>query len=111
MINKNINYIKYFLELIKDFDESTVLNPNLGGVETFELDDEKLIIQNDVLKDFCSKNSISENVLFLGSVCLTLNKFNFSNKNLIFHENNTIFTTNFENREISIEDYLLQIQR
>jgi len=111
MINKNINYIKYFLELIKDFDESTVLNPNLGGVETFELDDEKLIIQNDVLKDFCSKNSISENVLFLGSVCLTLNKFNFSNKNLIFHENNTIFTTNFENREISIEDYLLQIQK
>ena len=34
MIDKNVNYIKYFLNLIKDFDESTILNPDLNGIET-----------------------------------------------------------------------------
>lgn len=34
MIDKNINYNKYFLSLVKDFDGSTMLNPDLNGVKT-----------------------------------------------------------------------------
>ena len=30
MVDKNLNYNKYFLRIIKDFDESTILNPNLN---------------------------------------------------------------------------------
>ena len=31
MVDKNLNYNKYFLRIIKDFDESTILNPKLNG--------------------------------------------------------------------------------
>ena len=111
MIDKNLNYIKYFLNLIKDFDESTVLNPDLSGIETPNLVTEEFKINKHELIEFCRKNCITESVLFLAGACLALNKFTFSNKNLIFHENNLIFTTNFENRKITIEDYLIQIQK
>lgn len=33
MIDKSVNYNKYFISLVKDFDESTVLNPDLNGVK------------------------------------------------------------------------------
>ena len=33
MIDKNINYNKYFLRLIKDFDESTMLSSDLNGTK------------------------------------------------------------------------------
>uniref|UniRef100_UPI00388FFAD4 AMP-binding protein n=1 Tax=Methanobrevibacter sp. TaxID=66852 RepID=UPI00388FFAD4 len=111
MIDKTINYNKYFLRLIKDFDETTLLNPDLNGIKKPKLNKNELKIKKSDIEEFCKENSIAEDILFIGSVALALNKFNFSNKNLIFHENNLIFTTNFENRKISIEDYLLQIQR
>ena len=44
MIDKNVNYIKYFLEIIKEFDESTVLNPDLNGIETPNLNTDELKI-------------------------------------------------------------------
>lgn len=37
MIDKDTNYNKYFLRLVKDFDESTILNPDLNGVNKPEL--------------------------------------------------------------------------
>lgn len=110
MIDKNINYNKYFLSLVKDFDGSTMLNPDLNGVKKPQLNKNELEIKKDKIEEFCNQNSISENILFLAGTSLALNKFNFSNKNLIFHENNIIFTTDFENREISIKDYLMHIQ-
>ncbi|WP_295116325.1 non-ribosomal peptide synthetase, partial [uncultured Methanobrevibacter sp.] len=111
MIDKNVNYIKYFLQIIKDLDESTVLNPDLNGMKTPNLKNAELKLNKFSIKEFCAKNSITDNILFLASTSLALNKFNFSNKNLIFHENNIIFTTNFENRKISIKDYLMQIKK
>ncbi|WP_296860642.1 non-ribosomal peptide synthetase [uncultured Methanobrevibacter sp.] len=110
MIDRNVNYNKYFLRIIKGFDESTILNPDLNGVEKPKLNKNELKIKKDSVEEFCKENSISENILFLASTALTLNKFNFSYKNLIFHKNNIIFTTNFEKREISIKNYLMQIQ-
>ena len=94
MIDKNVNYIKFFLKIIKDFDESTILNPDLNGIKTPKLEIEELKINKDALNEFCIENSITKIVLFLAGTCLPLNRFNFSKKNLIFHENNIIFTTN-----------------
>ena len=37
MIDKDTNYNKYFLRLVKDFDENTILNPDLNGVNKPEL--------------------------------------------------------------------------
>ena len=111
MVDKNLNYNKYFLRIIKDFDESTILNPNLNGQNSPKLNSEELKIKNDEIKEICKNHAISENILFLAGVSLALNKFNFSDKNLIFHGNNIIFTTNFEKRNIAIKDYLLQIQK
>ena len=111
MVDKNINYNKYFLRIIKEFDETTILNPNLNGQDTPKLNSEDLKIKNDKINEFCKDNGISENILFLAGTSLALNKFNFSDKNLIFHGNDIIFTTHFENRKISIEDYLLHIKK
>ncbi len=111
MVDKDINYNKYFLGLLQDVDESTILNPDLNGKNAPKLNKEELTIKTDEIKEFCKTNSISENILFLASVALTLNKFNFSDENLIYHRNNILFTTHFENREITIKDYLLKIQR
>ena len=103
MIDKNINYNKYFLRLVKDFDESTMLSPDLNGVEKPKLIKNELIMDN-VIEEFCNENSISQDILFLAATSLALNKFNFSAKNLIFHENHIIFTTDFEDRQISIRE-------
>ncbi|WP_407414725.1 amino acid adenylation domain-containing protein, partial [Methanobrevibacter sp.] len=110
MIDKNVNYNKYFIGILKDFDESTILNPDLNGVKKPELNESELKIKANVIEEFCKENSITENILFLASTALALNKFNFSDKSLIFHENNIIFTVSSENREMILKDYLMQIQ-
>ena len=98
MIDKNLNYNKYFLKLISDFDEATLLSPNMNGQKTPKLSNVQLKINGLEIRNFCKNNSISDNILFLAAASIALNKFNFSNKNLIFHEDNLIFTTNFKNR-------------
>ena len=110
MIDKSVNYNRYFIRLVKDFDESTILNPDLNGVKKPKLNKNELKIKSSRIEEFCKENSITENILFLASAALALNKFNFSDKSLIFHENNIIFTVNSENREMTINDYLMQIQ-
>ena len=111
MFDKNANYNKYFLRIIQEFDESTVLNPDLNGRKTPKLNQKEVEINLNEIKEFCNNNEISENTLFLAGASLALNKFNFTNKTLIFHENDTIFTTVFENRKTSIKDYLLKIEK
>ena len=37
MIDKNKNFEKYFLKQIIDFDETTLLSPDIGGSETPKL--------------------------------------------------------------------------
>ena len=64
MIDKTINYNKYFLRIVKDFDESTMLNPDLNGVEKAKLNKNELKIKKDYIEEFCKENSISENILF-----------------------------------------------
>ena len=56
--------------------------------------------------EFADKNSITINEILLASLTLTMNKFNFSNKTLIFNQNNIPFTVKSENRKISIKNFL-----
>ena len=45
----------------------------------------------------------------MASLTLTLNKFNFSDETLIFNQNNVPFATKFENRKLSIKEFLENI--
>ena len=110
MIDKNKNFEKYFFNQIVDFDEATLLSPNIGGNKTPKLEKCELKLKISELNQFCSENQLSENILFLASVNIALTKFNFSSKNLIFHENNIPFACIFENRDISVKDYLDEIK-
>ena len=53
MIDKNINYNKYFLRLVKDFEESTALTPDLNGTEKPELKKNELTISKNNIEEFC----------------------------------------------------------
>ena len=110
MIDKNKNFEKYFFNQIVDFDEATLLSPNIGVNKTPKLEKCELKLKISELNQFCSENQLSENILFLASVNIALTKFNFSSKNLIFHENNIPFACIFENRDISVKDYLDEIK-
>ena len=68
MIDKNKNFEKYFLNQIMDFDEATLLSPNLGGSETPKLAKCEFELKFDELNDFCSENQISKDILFLACV-------------------------------------------
>ena len=76
MIDKSVNYNRYFIRLVKDFDESTILNPDLNGVKKPKLNKNQLKIKSSRIEEFCKENSITENILFLASAALALNKFN-----------------------------------
>ncbi len=112
MADKYKTFEKYLLNAFKEFDESTVLNPDLDGQNGIEKFDKSIFeLKNDGISEFCEKNYIDKNILFLASVALTLNKFNFNHKNLIFHENDYFFTTIFKDRNISVKKYLSAIQK
>ena len=110
-MSKEFNSINEHLSKIyADFDESTLISPNNSrekekGIITkseHELEKENLV-------GFINSNSISINELLLASLTLTLNKFNFTDETLIFNQNNVPFATKFENRNISIKEFLENI--
>ncbi len=64
MADKNVNFNRYFLSIIQDFDESTSLNPNLNDKKIPKFFEDHLEINNEDLQVFCKKNFISNNILF-----------------------------------------------
>ena len=93
-----------------NFDESTFIAPNKNGEkEKGKIDKIEYEIKKESLIEFIKNNSIAIQELFLAGLSLTLNKFNFSTKTLIFNENDIPFATAFENREISINEFLREI--
>ena len=102
------DFDRYFNEKLKNFDESTILTPNINK-EDGKLSEAKYEMKKDELSSFCKDNSISMNDLFLAGLSLALNKFNFTDKNLIYHGNDLPFTTEFEDRSISIKKFLNKI--
>ena len=101
---------EYFSELCMDFDESILIASNKNGEkEKGLIEKSEYEIKKEKLIGFAKSNSISINELLLASLTLTLNKFNFSYKTLIFNQNNVPFATKFENRQMSIREFLENI--
>ena len=109
MLYKNKNFERYFLRQIADIDESTLLIPDLNDKNAPDLENLKFKIKKGDIEEFCRNNSISPNVLFLAGLNLALNKFNFTDKTLIFYRDCVPLAFIFENRNISIKDYLTKI--
>ena len=111
MIDKTeIIFKEYLSKLWVDFYESTLISPNKNGEKekgiTYKSEH---VFKKENLVEFAKVNSISINEVLLASLSLTLNKFNFSHKTLIFNQNNVPFAANFENRQISIKEFLEKI--
>jgi hypothetical protein len=105
-----ISLNEYLSKLWADFDDSTLISPNKNGEkQKGKIDKSEHEFEKENLVEFVKSNLISINDLFLAGLSLTLNKFNFSNETLIFNQNNVPFATKFENREISIKEFLQKI--
>ena len=106
----NDYFSEYFSELCLDFDESTLISSNKNGEkENGIIEKSEHEIKKEKLVGFAKSHSISIKELLLASLTLTLNKFNFSDETLIFNQNNVPFAAKFENRQISIREFLENI--
>lgn len=73
----------YFNDKMKDFDESTVISPDLNRKEEEgKLSLVETFMDKSLIEDFSKKESITPNNLFLGATLLTLSKFVY-NKNVL----------------------------
>ena len=109
-MDNKIFFKEYLSKLWLDFDESTLIAPNMNGTkENGVIKKSEHEIKKENLVEFANANSISINEILLASLILTLNKFNFSDETLIFNQNNVPFAAKFENREISIKEFLEKI--
>ena len=100
----------YLSEVCLDFEESTLIASNRNGEkEKGIIEKSEYEIKKENLVGFAKSNSISINELLLASLTLTLNKFNFSDETLIFNQNNVPFAAKFENRQMSIREFLENI--
>ena len=50
MLDKNINYNKYFLKLVSEFDEATILNPDIAGNEKPKLNKNEFEVEKRGMK-------------------------------------------------------------
>ena len=101
---------EHLSKIYADFEESTLISPNKSREnEKNIISKSEYEIKKENLVGFINSNSISINGLLLASLTLTLNKFNFSDETLIFNQNNVPFATKFENRKISIKEFLENI--
>ena len=107
---KNLSFYTYCKQVL-DFDESTLLTPNIAGKDEGKISKIILELQDDYDK-FSKDNHISKNDLFMAATSLALNKFNFSDKSLIFNaEDNAPLVFKFEDRTITIRQYLEEISK
>ena len=74
---------KFFDDMLCDFDENTVLTTNLtGDEENANLAVVRSKIGKDIVEEFCNRQKISPNILFMSSTVLTLSKY-VSNKDIL----------------------------
>ena len=73
----------YFDRQISEFDESTVVTPDLESNEEGVLRTNELSLNAGEIHDFCRKEGITENNLFLSATILALSKFTFTRDLLI----------------------------
>ena len=98
---------EYFYKKIADFDESSMITPNINGEkETGKHKKATLEIKKGDLSEFLQNNEVTLNTLCLASTILTLNKFNFTKEILIYYGNNIPFASKTDDRTISVKNYL-----
>lgn len=74
----------FYYNKIKDFDEGTLVSPDLSGLEEDGVEDEGLIfVDKSKIDDLSNKLTISPNNLFLGVSSFVLSKFVY-NRDLLF---------------------------
>ncbi|MEE1116970.1 non-ribosomal peptide synthetase, partial [Methanosphaera sp.] len=74
---------KFFENKIENFEEATVISQDINGDEDRgNVKVKELLIDKNVIDDYCQKNNISQNNLFLSVFSLVLSKFVY-NKNLL----------------------------
>ena len=101
---------EYFYKKIADFDESSMITPNINGEkESGKPKKATLEIKKEELNDFLQNNEITLNTLCLASTILTLSKFNFTKEILIYYGNNIPFASKTDDRTISVKNYLDEI--
>ena len=110
MSKELISINEHLSKIYEDFEESTLIPPNKSREKEKDIITKlEYEIKKENLVGFINSNSISINELLLASLTLTLNKFNFSDETLIFNQNNIPFATKFENRKLSIKEFLENI--
>ena len=108
--NINNSFKAYSSSLWLNFDESTLISPNLNGEkEKGIIEKSEHELKKENLIEFAKSNSISIKEILLAGLTLTLNKFNFSDETLIFNQNSVPFAAKFENRQISVRSFLEKI--
>ena len=85
----------FFFNKIKEFDEATLMTPDLSGDENDGVGLEKTIfLKKDEIDDFCSELSISQNNFFLAVSSFVLSKFAYTKDLLIATITNGRFNPN-----------------
>ena len=120
---------KYFKDQLSRGVDTTILTPNLNGdYKKGKLGRVSVEILPERMREFCSNNRISPNVLFMAATVVTLNKYTFSDKILISTIFNARLNSNYfntraflvktlpivainENRNITIRELLKQIDK
>lgn len=85
----------FFFNKIKEFDEATLMTPDLSGDEHIGVGLEKnIFLEKNIIDEFCSKVSISQNNLFLAATSFVLSKFAYNKDLLIATITNGRFNPN-----------------
>ena len=85
----------FFFNKIKEFDEATLMTPDLSGDEHEGVGLEKILsLDKNYVDDFCNRLSITQNNLFLSATAFVLSKFAYSKDLLIATITNGRFNPN-----------------
>ena len=85
----------FFFNKIKEFDEATLMTPDLSGDEDIGVGlEENIYFDKNEIDESCSKLSISQNNLFLAATAFVLSKFAFNKDLLIATITNGRFNPN-----------------
>ena len=113
----------FFFDKIKEFEEATLISPDLNGEKDEGVSLEKIsYITKDVIDSYCEEHKINPNNLFLAATSFVLSKFVYNRNLLIATLSNGRYTKAQEktlammvktlplalklNTELSINDYL-----
>jgi amino acid adenylation domain-containing protein len=85
----------FFFNKIKEFDEATLMTPDLSGdADAGEGLEENLLLDKVEIDEFCNKSSITQNNLFLAVASFVLSKFAYNKDLLIATITNGRFNPN-----------------